>query len=335
MTVHIGIVAYNSLRDLPDCFEGIGLQTISTLNITVVDNASSDGSAEWVAKNIPTATLIRNSRNIGFGNAHNQIISAVKFAQNDYYLALNPDVLMGPNYIQAIFDAIQDNARIGWATGKLVFPPTEDSTERIIYSVGHALFRSGYAVNIGHGMVDDGQFDQSRAIFGAAGAAVLMKAAFIQDLERDGQLYDPDMFLYGEDVDVDWRGQRGGWTCWYMAEAVAVHRGSNPSKNLRNHAVVNRYLSVLKNADGISLIFYNMPLIILHCWFRVMVTPRQGLWMIGRLIRLGPRKFRERQAVMVEKRDMQAWFKWAREQPTNQPTSIGERLRDFWEKRRS
>ena len=146
-----------------------------------------------------------------------------------------------------------------------------------IYSVGHALRRDGYAINIGHGLPDDAAYAQSDEIFGAPGAACLIRAELIADLAPAGELYDARMFMYSEDVDLDWRARRRGWRCWYAADAVAYHTGSNPGPRLKAHAIGNRYLAVLKNACWRDLIIYNLPLILLHCGVRLLVTAGGGV----------------------------------------------------------
>lgn len=334
MTVHIGIVTHNSLSDLPECFEGIHAQTYAPLSVTVFDNGSIDASPIWITQYAPDVTLIQYGLNIGFGNAHNYIIQSLKFDENDYYLALNPDVRLQPTYIEAIIDAINGDDCIGWATGKLLFPPSESQSKPpIIYSVGHGLFPSGYAINIGHQMEDLGQFDESREIFGASGAAVIYKSALIRDLSVEDTFFDTDMFMYIEDVDVDWRARRRGWKCKYVAGAVAFHTGGSPSSELRDQAIVNRYLAVLKTAYLVDLVVFNMPSILLHFMFRICITPRRGSRMLMRFLRLAPRKVNQRQYPIMPYLQQRAWFKWSKQQPTNQPVSLIQRLRDFFKQK--
>lgn len=183
---------------------------------------------------------------------------------------LNPDVSLEPTYIEYLLSALIEH-KSGWGTGKLVL--AEQPHE--IYSVGHALYRGGYTVNIGHQLADNDDFNQSREVFGAPGTAPLIGSALIDDIAPMGNLFDPAMFMYFEDVDLDWRARRQGWQCWYEASAVAYHRGEQADTNLRTEALKNRFLSVVKNAYWLDLLCYNLPLILLHCLARLLISPPQ------------------------------------------------------------
>jgi GT2 family glycosyltransferase len=323
ISVRIGIVTYNSLADLPACFAALRQQTYPHLGITVLDNASHDGSIEWVRQNAPEAEVIASTENLGYGRSHNAITARYP---NDYYLALNPDAQLSANYVADLVDALEKNPRAGWATGKLVLSHDDEKpTElRRIYSVGHAMLRDGYAFNIGYGELDDQRFAVTREIFGAPGAAVLFRPELIADL---GVLFDPHFFLYNEDTDLDWRAQRAGWTCVYVPDAVALHRGSRPREALRVEALTNRTLSVVKNAYWRDLITYNLPRIMLHTLLRCIVTPRLGLRMTRRLLRLTPAMLRQRRKPQRTYAEMNTWFAWAKQQPGGEAGSFMHRLR--------
>ncbi|MBN1121097.1 MAG: glycosyltransferase family 2 protein, partial [Anaerolineae bacterium] len=303
MTIYVGIVTYNSLPDLPACIESLrGQQT--NLSITILDNASTDGTPDWVAQYAPDCRLIRSEINCGYGVGHNRILETLALAPGDFYLALNPDVVLTPTYITTLAAALQDQ-QADWGTGKLMLPGGDGR----LYSAGHALLRSGYALNIGYGLPSDPALSQSREVFGAPGAALLLSHTLIEALTPGGNLFDPDFFLYGEDIDLDWRARHRGFRCWYEAEAAATHRGSAPAETLRVHALGNRYLAVIKNAHLLPLLTFNLPLICLHCAARLIVSPRYGWHLVTHLARLGPRMWRKRPSTMLPRRSMRRWFR--------------------------
>lgn len=319
--VHIGIVTYNSLDDLPACFAALSAQTYPQLAVTVLDNASQDASAAWVEANAPHAHLIRSAENLGFGRAHNRILSMQPTAA--YYLPLNPDVRLQPGYIAQLVQALQAN-NAQWGTGKLLMAAGER-----LYSVGHALRRDGYALNIGYGLPDSSQFDQPREVFGAPGAAPLYSRALIADIAPDGELFDPVMFMYAEDSDVDWRARRAGWRCYYTPSALAYHRGSHAQGWLRVQALGNRYLSVMKNAYRQDLLLYNLPVLMAHCLLRLLLTPREGAQLVKQLIQRIPNSLAKRQPPRLTRREMHVWFAWSRVQPCTQPQSLRGRFSSF------
>lgn len=326
-TVHVGIVMYNSSSDLPTCLDGLSTQTYPSLRLYALDNASQDASSAWLRRNHPEVILVESRENLGYGRGHNILIRTARLQAGDYYLALNPDVYLKPGYIEQAVRALSMDPCAGWGTGKLMLP--EDGSSPKLYSAGHGLYRSGYAINIGFGMIDGPSFSQPREIFGAPGAAVIFRQALIADAAYVNGLFDEQFFLYGEDTDVDWRARLAGWKCLYVPEAVAHHRGSQPGPELRVEAVANRYLSVLKNAFWIDLLFYNLPLILVHIVSRIAVTPRLGIALARSFLGGMTAALRKRQSAHVSRSSMLKWFAWSREQPTGQPRSALERIRAF------
>jgi GT2 family glycosyltransferase len=249
----------------------------------------------------------------------------------DYYMPLNPDVRLAPHYIEKLMQGLQAN-QAGWGTGKLLLDMPD--LDPYLYSTGHALRRDGYATNIGHKLQVDSDSSVSREIFGAPGAAALISKGLITDVAPDGELFDRSMFMYSEDVDLDWRARRLGWRCWYVAEAEAIHRGGKASRHLRTMALGNRFLSVLKNAYWRDLIFYNLPLMTVHCSTRLLASPRQGLWLCVYVARGVWPMMRKRRKPRIKHQAMQRWFDEAKTSATGQPRNLYQRLRDYWQRRR-
>lgn len=327
--VYVGIVSYNSRADLPNCLAGLAAQTYPDVSIWVLDNASEDGSADWLGEHAPHVKLIRSPQNLGFGRGHNQILAACRLQPDDFYLALNPDVSLEPNYIAALVAGLGEFGA-DWGTGKLKLAESQSSAPERLYSLGHALRRDGYGINIGFGCVDDGNFDKPQEVFGAPAAAALYRAGMVVKLlAGQGAFFDADMFMYGEDTDLDWRARRLGLRCWSIPAASAAHRGSSPGAELRAEALTNRYLSVLKNACWLDLLTYNLPLILLHVAARLILSPKFGLKIALGLLRRAPKMLAKRARPFVKRQDMLAWFSWSAAQPSAQPSNFTARLKHF------
>lgn len=316
--IYVGIVTYNSAADLPECLDALYAQTFPAVTIMAYDNASADDSVAWLRTNAPNVRLIEGSENLGYGRAHNRLIGAAKLQAGDAYLALNPDAVLTPGYLQALWEVLARDAQTGWATGKLLMKDADGRLSGQIYSAGHGLLRSGFAFNIGYGLADGDEYERSREVFGAPGAAALYRAEMIADLAPTGDFFDPAMFMYAEDTDVDWRGRLRGWRCWYAAEAAAYHRGSAPRGALKMEAIANRYLSVLKNASRFDLVFFNIPYMAAHCLARVIVTPRRGMILTRKLMSRAGDFLRRRTPPKITRQAMNAWFDWSIEQPSAQ-----------------
>ena len=320
--VHIGIVTYNSRHDIEHCLAAVFQQTYPNYRVSIVDNASNDDTVQWVQQTHPTIAIIVNPQNIGFGRAHNQIIATI---DNAHYLALNPDAILAPDYLEKLVSALE-TYHAGWLTGKLLLPDGQH-----LYSAGHALLSNGFAFNIGYGMLDATEFNQARKIFGSPAAAVLYSAELITDLGQP--FFDETFFMYSEDTDVDWRSQHHGWDCWYIPTATATHRGSQATSELQIQAVANRYLSILKNACLLSLITSHIPVMIIHLLLRLLLTPRQGWAMLRRILLYAPEQWRKRQTIPFNCERLREWHKWSRQQPSQQPHTLSQRLQLFIRKR--
>src|SRR5579871_4595500 len=115
--VSVTIVTYNSGRFIKRCLESVLAQRYQHKEIIVIDNASDDGTVDILEQFEDRCQVVYNSENIGFAAAQNQ---AIGLSSGDWVLTLNPDVLLLPNFIQAMVDAGQLDKRIGTVCGKLL-----------------------------------------------------------------------------------------------------------------------------------------------------------------------------------------------------------------------
>src|SRR5437899_10117176 len=115
--VSVTIVTFNSGRFIKRCLESVLAQRYPLKEIIVVDNASSDGTIDILEQFEDRCQVYYNNDNVGFAAAQNQ---AIGLSSGDWVLTLNPDVLLLPNFIQALADAGQFDSRIGTVCGKLL-----------------------------------------------------------------------------------------------------------------------------------------------------------------------------------------------------------------------
>jgi len=268
--VTVGLVTWNSERYLPSCLQSLANQTHRDLELIVVDNGSEDRSVDLVRAQAPEARIFQNPRNQGYCRAHNLAIGA---SAGDYYLALNPDVRLDPEYIKRLILSLEGRPAFGSAVGKMwqagqAGPKVLDGTGLFIDRRRHQYLR-------GRGEIDQGQYDESEEVFGADGAAPLYRRKTLDDVKIFGQVFDEAFFAYQEDVDLAWRVRLFGWKCWYEPRATAVHdRGFRPGvrqdmpREIRRIAVRNRYLMILKNEswrtflrDWWRILFYDMQIL--------------------------------------------------------------------------
>lgn len=262
--ISIQIVTWNSLKFLPDCLESIFQQTFKDFLVLIIDNASTDGTIEFVEKNYPKVRIIKNSKNLGFARAHNQGIITT---QSDYILVMNPDVILEPDFLEKLIEVAEEDKRIGSLGGKLLKIKSGDQeiAERIktniIDSTGLKIFKSRRVIDRGEGEIDKGQYNQPEEVFGISGACVLYRRQALEDvlvprikadisvnprndqrksMFTEGEYFDQDFFCYKEDIDLAWRLQLRGWKAIYLPEAKAYHfRSVSISERFNKSPLVN------------------------------------------------------------------------------------------------
>lgn len=316
--VSIGIVTYNSEDYVIPCLRSVFEQTWSSFEVVVLDNCSIDGTVERIRQNYPDVQLFLNSRNTGFSRGHNRLIAETN---GGYYMPLNPDVVLTPNYVQEMIKALEREPEIGWVCGKLLFlSKAGEQTDRI-YSTGHKIYRNGIIGNIGYGEHDNGQYEQAQEVFGANGAAPLYRRAMLEDIRVGAEEYFDEMFfMYGSDPELDWRARILGWHCWYTPIAIGYHvasaSGGLTDPWIQLDYIRRRYIMVLKCADWHDLLCYYIPMLLgdmlLAVRYRSKKTARAILGVVSYL----PGIIRRRHTMMVRRRSKRAhicpWFQASR-----------------------
>jgi GT2 family glycosyltransferase len=278
-----------------------------------VDNASSDGSLQWAAAHVPSVRLEANRANVGFARAHNQ---AMRLADGSYYLALNPDVCLAPNYVACLVEALAARPTFGTAGGKLV------REGGVLDGAGLTINRRRQQVLRGHGEADRGQYDEPGEVFGIDGAAPLYRMKMLLDIGLDGQFFDETFVTYKEDIDLAWRARLLGWRAWYEPRAIARHertfrpgRRERANPAARRYSVRNRYLMLLKNEtsagwrrDWAAILFYELQI----AGYLLLREPRSLAAYVD-VIRLWRATQRKRQELMrrwrVTGEETLAWFR--------------------------
>jgi GT2 family glycosyltransferase len=216
----------------------------------VVDNASTDGSAEAARRVFTWVTCRHNPANWGFARGYNGAMAA---APGPYVALLNSDTRVRPGWLAALVRAAEADRRIGAATAKCVFPLDGPYGGRI-QNAGGVLLPDGSGRDRGtlvqDGRVsyeaDAGQYDQREEVFFFSGAAVLLRTEAL----TDAGLFDERYFMYYEDLDLSWRLRLRGWKITYVPDAVVEHEHAASSKEwspfFTYNVERNRLLTLLK-----------------------------------------------------------------------------------------
>lgn len=266
--VSISLLTHNSLKYLPACLDSIAAQTYPSIDLLIVDNASSDGTVEFIRRHYSHIQLLANTENRGYSAGHNQ---AIRASDGEFVLLLNPDVFMTPTFVEEKVRAAEQDDCVGMVEGRLLKAEFEGHSWRgtgLLDSTGLILKKNRKNYERGHGEPDDGRYGVVEFVFGAFGAAPLYRRAMLEDLRIGDEYLDEDFFAYREEVDLAWRAQLRGWRCIYTPTAVAYHvhaytpetRARQPS-HLRRLQFRNRYLLMLKN-DSVSNMLRHSPYIL-------------------------------------------------------------------------
>ena len=236
------IVNFNGQRHLGPCLDALAAQTFPRhrFEVLLVDNASADSSAEYVAEHFPWVRVVRLAHNAGFTGGNN---AGLPFARGRFVVLLNNDTVADPHWLAELAAAVEETGATA-AASKLVFAG-EPGT---VNSAGLQLLRDGRAIDHGFRHADAGQFESPRAVFAGCGAALMIDTEAL-----DGPPLDPWYFMYYEDVDAGWRAALAGRATRYAPRSLVlhVHGGSagDESPVFRFHVERNRALTSLRNAD--------------------------------------------------------------------------------------
>lgn len=223
------VVNWNARELLRRCLASIQEQTQGiTYEILVVDNASSDCSADMVATHFPDVGLIRNAENVGFAKANNQAIS---HARGRYILLLNPDTVVLDNALEQMVTFAEGEPQIGSLGCKILAPDGNidfrcarrfPSLLTEFFSRTRLSKRFPHNPLFGRFMMGDWDHNSSREVECLVGACMMVRREVIDQV---GPL-DEDFFMYGEDMEWCHRIKKGGWQVFYYSEPQILHVGA-------------------------------------------------------------------------------------------------------------
>ena len=337
--VSVQIVTWNSKRYIENCLDSVLAQDFPDFSVMVIDNGSNDGTVELLRSTYPTVSVLQNFKNQGFAKANNQ---GIHLASGEYVLVLNPDVILEPDFLTNMIKTADSHPEAGSFSPKVykLFSEAIDDQDQsglreavksdIFDSTGLVIKKSRQAFNRGEGQKDRDLYTREEEVFGASGAAVLYRKKALEETSIRKEFFDQDFFAYKEDVDLAWRLQLYGFTCWYVPSAVCYHhrgfaapQGSdrkvashrkNISKVLRSFSFRNHHLMLVKNEHVLNIIL-TLPFFLARemkiIFYALIFEPFQYKSM-GSFFRLLPGALIKRRVIKahrrVQPRDIRKWF---------------------------
>lgn len=344
LSVHI--VAWNSMRFIPDLLKSLSGQTFGDFAVFLIDNGSTDGVEAFVRAQYPQVTVLRNARNLGFAGAHNQGIRyALERWQGEdlserFILVTNPDLLFEPDCLEKLMAAAVLHPRAGVLGPKLRRAFGENQHDEalsetvksdLLDSTGLRARKSRTFTDRGAGEMDTGQYDSDTDVFGISGALALYRASALEDVRFEDEFFDHDFFAYKEDVDLAWRLQSAGWDARFVPEALAFHyrgmygkekagwferiRNRRGKSKLRSYySNRNQWLTLIKNERAVNgfLCFWRvLPLEVGRVLYTLVCEPR-NLRSFWDALRLFPRMMKKRSHTLCHRKriskELRRWF---------------------------
>ncbi|HEV2124398.1 MAG TPA: glycosyltransferase family 2 protein, partial [Chloroflexota bacterium] len=227
MNVTVAIVSYNVAPLLERCLHTVrqALRECGSGSIVVVDNASSDGSAQMVEAAFPEAHLIRNEQNRGFGVACNQALPLAR----DAILFLNPDAELQPGALPALLRTLQDRPNAALVGPKLEYPDGREQPARrrfpplstLLVESTPLQWRLGQWLPLSRYYCRDLPEVAGRVDW-LSGACLLGRARALKQVGG----FNPIYFMYFEELDLAQRLASYGWETWYEPQARVIHHHS-------------------------------------------------------------------------------------------------------------
>ena len=243
MKVTIIIPNYNGKHFMEPCLASLNEQTCRDFKILIVDNASTDGSLEYMEQTYPDIEVLALDSNYGFSRAVNE---GIRHADTPYVILLNNDTTVDSRYVEEMLRAIEVSDRIFSVSSKMIQMYHPD----LIDSAGDLYTLMGWGVCRGAGRPVSNYTEDDTVFTACAGAAIYRRSVF----DKIG-FFDESHFAYLEDIDVGYRARIYGYDNIYCPTAVVYHVGSGTSGSRYNSFKVR-----LAARNNVYLNYKNMPL---------------------------------------------------------------------------
>ena len=239
-------INYNGLKDTCALIETLPLEDTS-LEVIVVDNASSNDEASAIEHLYPQVKVIRSDRNLGFAGGNNL---GIKASHGKYLFFINNDTLVESAVFKPLIDRLESAPKIGMVCPKIRFAWDNNPIQFAGYTpLSRITMRNR---SIGFGEEDHGQYDAAHPTPYAHGAAMMVKREAIEKAGLMPECY----FLYYEELDWSMMMRRAGYEIWYEPSTTIYHKESQTTGQqspLRTYYITrNRLLFVQRNVPVCS-----------------------------------------------------------------------------------
>ncbi len=291
------IVNYNGGAHLPRCLESLSRQTVRDFRVVVVDNGSSDGSADGIDGRYANVTLVRAGRNLGFAAGNNLALTHAGGAE--WIALLNPDAFPEPEWLERMMLAAFAWPGFSFFGSRMLLA----DAPQLLDGTGDVYHASGMAWRRDHGVPTERGAAEAGEIFSPCAAAALYARAALDEAAG----FDERYFCYHEDVDLAFRLRLLGHRCRFVPDAI-VHHVSGGIAGRRSdfatyHGQRNLVWTYVKDMPG-ALFWLFLPLHLLMNAAAVAVCAARG--QLGVVLRAKRDALRGLGAALAQRRAIQA-----------------------------
>jgi len=255
------ILNWNGKEYLCPCLQSVKGQTYPNTEIILVDNASTDGSVEYVKNLFPDLRLLVNHKNRGYGAGNNR---GIEEAKGRYIFVLNSDTEVENGCVEALWNCIETDQKIGVTTPKILLYDRRDTID----AAGLTVYPDG--LSIGRGRLEPQEkYSRREEVFFGSGCASLFRREMLEEIG----LFDAHFFAYAEDTDLGWRARLRGWKAYYVPEAVVYH---HHSKTFGTYSPLKAFL-VERNRIWVAWKNFPFPMLCLWPFYTLWRYFYQGL----------------------------------------------------------
>ena len=272
--IYVGFITYgeSTAKYLPYFLPSLERQSFRDFKILAVDNSEEreNENARYIKNNFPEIGLRWPGKNLGFAKAFNLMIKEAAEAGAEYFLTLNPDMILEPDMLKKMVEAAGKSENAGAVAPKILkWDFTANKKTSRIDSLGLALNKEHRFFDAHQGEIDKFDLIGEKEVFGFTGAAVLLNLKALEDVAFDNgsrkEYFDELMFMYKEDCDLSYRLRLAGWkiilaplAAAYHNRAVAPRGGTNlkialnrknKSRQVKAWSFLNQWILLCKLKD--------------------------------------------------------------------------------------
>jgi GT2 family glycosyltransferase len=253
-------------------------QDYKNFEIIFVDNASRDGSVQWVRAHYPKTKIYINKKNLGFAGANNV---GFKKARGKYLLFLNNDTRVTKSFLSELVKVMVKDVNVAGVQSKILLMDTPDRHD----SVGAYLTPTGVLYHYGFGKKDHKKYNKEIDLYTAKGACMMFRRSVLNEVSIRGNIFDPDYFAYFEESDMCHRVWLAGYRIVYAYKSVIYHKMGATSSGMDNafiqyHSFKNRIRTYLKNYGTLWAVLY-IPVHIIFCHVYSLIALARGKWALA------------------------------------------------------